>query len=132
MYIYISYKSRRVYIKNKIIYYYKFFFSSNKYNPILLKILNNILITFNIFTQQSTVKLLVHLRKLSFLLCANLQLSQTVNLGPEARATHGHIQSTDLLQLSRARLLRDLPATSEGSPDEAQGDIPGRGFRDNQ
>lgn len=77
------------------------------------------------FLQQSTVKLLVHLRKLPFLLHANLQLSQIADLGPETGTPHGHIQSADLLQLPRARLLRDLPAASKGSPDEAQGDVPG-------
>lgn len=91
----------------------------------------NILL-FHIFPQQSALELLVYLRELPFLLCANLQLPQAADLGSEIGTAHGHIQGTNLLQLPCARLHRDLPAASEGSAAKVQGIIPGFGIRNAQ
>lgn len=84
---------------------------------------------FRFLLQQSTIKLFIHFRELPLLLRANLQLPPSADMGPEIGTSHGHLQGPNLLQLSCARLLRDLPAASEGPADKAEGDIPGRGFR---
>lgn len=89
---------------NKIIKFLKFF--SNNFDSLVL-------------SQQYTIELLVHLRKLPFFLRTNLQLPPTVDLGPKIGTAYGYIQGADLLQLPRARLFRDLSAASEGSSDEA-------------